>query len=52
MGDIKKYCSVVVLVDQGQAVVYPEVDAGIAAYRNLVAPQPAVAPPAPARLTA
>lgn len=58
MGDIKKYCSVVVLVDQGRAVVYPEVDAGIAAYRNLVAPQPAAVPPAsatppaPARLSA
>ena len=38
MGDIKKYCSVVVLVENGKAVIHEDVDAGVAAYKNQLAP--------------
>ncbi|MBI3156002.1 MAG: ABC transporter ATP-binding protein [Burkholderiales bacterium] len=41
MNDIKKYCSVVVLVEHGSARVFEDVDTGIAAYRDQLAPQPA-----------
>lgn len=34
MGNIQKYCTQVVLVDQGNAVLYPDVKAGIAAYQK------------------
>ncbi|PPE69727.1 ABC transporter ATP-binding protein [Caldimonas thermodepolymerans] len=34
MNDIKEYCDVVVLVDQGQATLYEDVEAGIAAYQG------------------
>jgi capsular polysaccharide transport system ATP-binding protein len=34
MNDIKEYCDVVVLVDHGQATLYEDVEAGIAAYQG------------------
>jgi capsular polysaccharide transport system ATP-binding protein len=42
MGDIKRYCNIVVHVDRGNTVLYEDVDAGIAAYKKPpAAPTPA-----------
>ncbi|WP_119156704.1 ABC transporter ATP-binding protein [Caldimonas tepidiphila] len=38
MSDIREYCDVVVLVDQGSVVLYTDIQAGIAAYQGLLPP--------------
>jgi len=43
MPDIKKLCQVVVLIQHGNAILYEDVEAGIAAYQGKPAPAPAAA---------